>query len=213
MLDIVHFPLFFVSALLLLITPGPDLAYVVGQSVANGRRSGVISAVGVALGSCAHALASALGITALIAASPLLFSVVKYLGAAYLIWLGLSMIISSWRRQTAVNSIVAEKISLSDKSLLLKGFITTITNPKVLLFFIAFFPQFVAVTGEHQALSFFVLGMVYAATGLLVDASFAWMSGSLSARVSTSQRLRNWLDRAVGATFIALGIRLMFTRR
>ena len=88
MLDITHFGLFALSVLLLSVTPGPDMAYVIGQSVANGRRAGVISAAGVALGSCTHAVASAVGLTALITASPLMFTVIKYLGAAYLLYLG-----------------------------------------------------------------------------------------------------------------------------
>ncbi|WP_250132090.1 LysE family translocator [Stutzerimonas nitrititolerans] len=92
MFDINNLSLFILSVFLLSVTPGPDMAYVVGQSIANGRRAGVISAAGVALGSCAHALASVVGLTALIAASPLMFTLVKYIGALYLIYLGGNLI-------------------------------------------------------------------------------------------------------------------------
>lgn len=212
MLDIVHFPLFLVSVILLCITPGPDLAYVVGQSVANGRRSGILSAAGVATGSCLHALASAAGLTALIAASPLLFTLIKYIGAAYLIWLGGKMVWDSLRPAATCGE--APTVSpASARSLLLRGMITSVTNPKVLLFFIAFFPQFVAVDGTHPALSFLILGLVYALIGLATDASFALLAGGAASAVAKNQRMRLILDRLTGATFIGLGIRLALTRR
>ncbi len=104
MLDITNLWLFILSVFLLSITPGPDMAYVVGQSVANGRRAGVISAAGVALGSCTHAVASVVGLTALISASPLMFSVVKYAGALYLIYLGSKMILGTFNKKAPVIS-------------------------------------------------------------------------------------------------------------
>lgn len=213
MLDIIHYPLFVVAVLVLVVTPGPDLAYVIGQSLANGRRSGVISAAGVALGSCAHTLASAVGLTAIIAASPTLFLMVKYAGALYLIWLGSRMIWSTFIRETPAAEKANAVPAVSTGSLLSRGFITTITNPKVLLFFIAFFPQFVTVGGEHQALSFVVLGITYAVAGFITDTTFAVIAGSAASAVSKNHQLQRWLDRVVGATFITLGLRLALTRR
>jgi len=104
MLDITNFGLFALSVFLLSVTPGPDMAYVIGQSVANGRRAGIISAAGVALGSCTHAVASAVGLTALITASPLMFTIIKYLGAAYLMYLGSKMILGTFSKQTTNHS-------------------------------------------------------------------------------------------------------------
>lgn len=213
MLDIIQFPLFIISVLLLCITPGPDLAYVVGQSVANGRKSGVISASGVALGSCTHALASAVGLTALITASPLLFTVIKYIGAAYLIYLGSKMLWETFISRPQNSNDKIEVPRTNTRSLLLRGFITSITNPKVLLFFISFFPQFVVVDGAHHASSFLVLGLTYAVIGLLTDVCFALLAGGAASAVSRNITLQRVLDRIVGMTFIGLGVRLAMTRR
>ncbi|WP_313678156.1 LysE family translocator, partial [Pantoea vagans] len=205
---------FVASVVLLCVTPGPDLAYIIGQSMVRGRRAGILSATGVALGSCTHAIASALGLTALIAASPLLFTVIKYIGAAYLIYLGAKMMLSTFgvskERPLDVQSNMAE---VETRRLMLRGFITSITNPKVLLFFIAFFPQFVVIEGDHHAISFLVLGMVYALIGVMIDVLFAILAGGAAGAVAKNQTLRKMLDRVVGATFIGLGIRLALTRR
>jgi len=124
--DITHFGLFLVSVFFLCITPGPDLAYVVGQSVANGRQSGILSAAGVALGSCTHAVASAVGLTTLITASPLLFTVIKYLGAAYLIFLGSKMLMKTFLSAHRNNNEDKVEIKTNTYSLLTRGFITTL---------------------------------------------------------------------------------------
>lgn len=213
MSDIVHFPLFVTAVVLLCITPGPDLAYVVGQSVARGHRAGILSAAGVALGSCTHAVASALGLTALIAASPLLFTLIKYLGAAYLIYLGARMILSTLIAASPSESGLPQTPALDTRLLLLRGFITSITNPKVLLFFIAFFPQFVVIEGGNHASAFLLLGMTYALVGLMTDVMFALLAGGAAGVVAKNRTLQKMLDRLVGATFIGLGIRLALTRR
>ena len=214
MLDITHFGLFILSVFLLSITPGPDMAYVVGQSVANGRRAGLISAAGVALGSCTHAVASAVGLTALITASPLLFTVVKYVGAVYLMYLGGKMILGTFSRKSSQgDEPMVERSRANTGGLLSKGFITTLTNPKVILFFISFFPQFVMPNGEHHAVSFLILGMAYALVGFMTDATFAILAGSAAGAVSRNQTLQKVLDRVVGTAFIGLGIRLALTRR
>lgn len=214
MLDITHFGLFVLSVFLLSVTPGPDIAYVVGQSVVNGRRAGIISAAGVALGSCTHAIASAVGLTALITASPMMFTIIKSLGAAYLVYLGSKMIWGTLTKQTT-NHNEAERVKAKATltSLLTKGFITILTNPKVLLFFISFFPQFVAPGSEHQTASFLLLGMTYALIAFMTDLTFAVLAGSAAGTVSQNRRLQKILDRIVGVTFIGLGLRLAFTRR
>jgi len=214
MLDITHFGLFAFSVLLLSVTPGPDMAYVIGQSVANGRRAGIVSASGVGLGSCTHAIASALGLTALITASPVMFTVIKYTGAAYLVYLGSKMVFETFKIQVQAANIDSPPVrNASAYSLLSKGFITTLTNPKVLLFFISFFPQFVTPQGEQQAASFLLLGLTYALIAFLTDVTFALLAGSAAGAVSGNRKLQKFMDRMVGATFIALGIRLALTRR
>ncbi|WP_288882083.1 LysE family translocator [uncultured Kosakonia sp.] len=214
MLDITHFGLFALSVFLLSVTPGPDMAYVIGQSVANGRRAGVISAAGVGLGSCTHAVASAVGLTALITASPLMFTVIKYLGAAYLLYLGSKMILGTFAKPRVEGEGSApSKAKATTRTLLSRGFITTLTNPKVLLFFISFFPQFVVADGDQHAASFLILGFAYALIAFLTDITFALLAGSAAGAVSQNSGLQKLLDRIVGTTFIALGIRLALTKR
>lgn len=214
MLDVTHFGLFALSVFLLSVTPGPDMAYVIGQSVANGRRAGIVSASGVALGSCTHAIASAVGLTALITASPVMFTAIKSVGAAYLIYLGAKMVSGTFKKNKESESFAAQNIrKISAYNLLSKGFITTLTNPKVLLFFISFFPQFVTPDGEQHAASFMLLGLTYAVIAFLTDVTFALLAGSAAGAVSGNRKLQNLLDRIVGTTFIALGIRLALTRR
>lgn len=214
MFDITSLWLFVLAVFLLSITPGPDMAYVVGQSVANGRRAGVISAAGVALGSCTHAIASVIGLTALIAASPVMFSIVKYAGALYLMYLGTKMILGTLTKTAAAQDnapLIKKDARLQD--LLSKGFITTLTNPKVLLFFVSFFPQFVVPNGQHQMESFLVLGFAYTLVAFVTDAMFALLAGSASGAVSRNRKIQMLLDRIVGTAFIGLGVRLALTHR
>jgi len=212
--DITSFSLFVLSVFLLSVTPGPDMAYVIGQSMANGRRAGLLSATGVALGSVTHALASTLGLTALVAASPLLFTLVKYLGAGYLIYLGSRMLLSTLRHtvNTAPDSDEIRR-GTPARELLLKGYITTLTNPKVLLFFISFFPQFVTPNGSHHSQAFLILGLTYAWVAFMVDICCALLGGAAGGALAGSPRIQKVLDRIVGTTFIALGVRLALTRR
>lgn len=214
MLDITNFGLFAFSVFLLSVTPGPDMAYVIGQSVANGRRAGIVSASGVALGSCTHAIASTLGLTALITTSPVMFTAIKYIGASYLMFLGGKMLLGTFiSKKDSGDATPQNTRKVSAYRLLSRGFITTLTNPKVLLFFISFFPQFVTPEGEQHAASFLLLGLTYAFIAFLTDVTFAILAGSTAGAVAGNRKLQNLLDRIVGATFIALGVRLALTRR
>lgn len=214
MLDITNFGLFAFSVFLLSVTPGPDMAYVIGQSVANGRRAGIVSASGVALGSCTHAIASTLGLTALITTSPVMFTAIKYIGASYLMFLGGKMLLGTFISKKDCGDAAPQNTrKVSAYRLLSRGFITTLTNPKVLLFFISFFPQFVTPEGEQHAASFLLLGLTYAFIAFLTDVTFAILAGSTAGAVAGNRKLQNLLDRIVGATFIALGVRLALTRR
>lgn len=190
------------------------MAYVIGQSVANGSRAGIVSASGVALGSCTHAIASTLGLTALITASPVMFTAIKYIGASYLMFLGGKMMLGTFiSKKDRGDAAPQNTRKVSAYRLLSRGFITTLTNPKVLLFFISFFPQFVTPEGEQHAASFLLLGLTYAFIAFLTDVTFAILAGSTAGAVAGNRKLQNLLDRIVGATFIALGVRLALTRR
>jgi len=217
MLGITDLPLFVGAVFLLNVTPGPDTAYIVGRSVAQGRAAGVMSSLGVSAGCCVHALATAFGLTALLAASPIAFSIIKYAGAAYLVWLGLRMILTTFRpgpgEGTAAAPAPADTSARGLRALFMQGFLTNVLNPKVILFFLSFFPQFVDPKAGHQAAAFLVLGAIMIVMTTIWNTLVAWLAGTLTRRVSEAPRLKCWLDRVVGTAFIGLGARLALLPR
>ncbi|MGH8782609.1 LysE family translocator [Paraburkholderia sp.] len=216
MFGIVQFPLFLLAVTVLNLTPGPDIAYVAGQSVAHGRRAGLLSALGVSFGGCAHTIACALGLTALLAASPGAFNAIKWIGAAYLMWLGVRTLwpaVQSAVRSGAPGGKELAPPKLSRGALLFRGFVTNASNPKVLLFYVAFFPQFVATDNPHKTLAFLVLGAVFVLLGLANDCVVAWIASTAARAVRGQPVVRRWIDRVVGASFIGLGVRLALTKR
>lgn len=207
MLGITHFGFFVLAVFLLNITPGPDTAaYIVGRSVAQGRSAGIVSAFGIAAGCGVHTLACAFGLTALIAASPLAFTTVKYAGAAYLIYLGVKLVLS---RPAATPASSEEPAAAGParplRQLFVQGVTTNMLNPKVVLFFISFFPQFVATDSAHKT---FALGGVFVLQGLIWSLVVAWVAGTVARRFAGNGALKTWLDRLVGSAFVGLGLRL-----
>lgn len=208
MLGIIQFPLFVLAVIALNATPGPDIAYVAGQSVVHGRRAGILSALGVALGGCLHTVCCAFGLTALIAASPSAFIAIKYLGGIYLVYLGVKLLFT--RASSEMNTSTP---SLTSKILLFRGFLTNASNPKVLLFYIAFFPQFVAPDSPNKTAAFLTLGAVFILLGFINDLGVALLAAKASKTVSSRPSIRLWIDRIVGMAFIGLGIRVALSRR
>jgi threonine/homoserine/homoserine lactone efflux protein len=209
---IIHPSIFCAAVLLLNLAPGPDTAYIVGRSVSQGRRAGILSALGVSLGCCVHTLFCALGLTALLAASANAFTVVRFGGAIYLAWLGWRMI----RRARPMEATTAREtrpvVTQPLRGLVALGFVTNVLNPKVILFFLSFFPQFVATNSIHKPAAFLVLGLVFVGMSTVHNSSVAWLAGSITQRLRRAPRAKVWLERSVGAAFIALGIRLVIGR-
>lgn len=211
MLGIVHFPFFVAAVFLLNVTPGPDTAYIVGRSVAQGRSAGLMSALGICTGCCVHSIACAFGLTALLAASATAFTVIKFAGAIYLIYLGVRLLFASPAKSTAAQvdaSTSAEHSARSLKQLFLQGFWTNVLNPKVVLFFVSFFPQFVSSGSEHKALAFLTLGGVFVVMSVLWNGFLAWVASSVTRRLGGKPVVKRWLDRVVGSAFVGLGLRL-----
>lgn len=206
-LGISNFSLFCMAVLLLNATPGPDTAYIVGRSVAQGRAAGLVSALGISLGCCVHALASALGLSAILAASASAFMLIKLAGGIYLVYLGLRMVRA---KQGAAATGPQAGDARSLRTIFWQAIATNVLNPKVILFFLAFIPQFVQAGSPHQTAAFFVLGFVLAAISLCWNSGTALLAGTLARRASRSPRVRRWLERGVGATFMMLGARLAF---
>ncbi|WP_343548082.1 LysE family translocator [Ralstonia sp.] len=215
-LGIVNLPFFMLAVFLLNVTPGPDTAYIVGRSVSQGRAAGLLSSLGVSAGCCVHVLAVAFGLTALLAASTVAFTVIKVVGAAYLIYLGGRMLLAPPERDDAPaekTETPAARRPRPLKSLFMQGFLTNVLNPKVVLFFLSFFPQFVDPHAAHKALAFLALGAVFIAMSTIWNSLVAWVAASVTRRVAGKPGIKRWLDRVVGTAFIGLGARLAFTTR
>ncbi|MEX3808920.1 LysE family translocator [Paraburkholderia sp. BR13439] len=213
MFGIVHFEFFIVAVFLLNITPGPDTAYIVGRSVAQGRGAGLMSALGISAGCCIHSLACAFGLTALLAASATAFTIVKFVGAIYLIYLGVRLIFTKPAAGAPVGDARASSTPRSLRQLFLQGFWTNVLNPKVVLFFVSFFPQFVATGSEHKTFAFLALGAVFVLMSMVWNSFVAWIAGSVTQRFSGKPTVKRWLDRSVGSAFVGLGIKLATASR
>lgn len=196
--------LFIVSGLLLNITPGPDTLYILGRSASQGWRGGAVAALGIGAGLFVHTFAAAVGLSALLAASATAFTILKWVGAAYLVYVGVSLLHASPAPQQPVPAPHAVKM----KTVFLQGFLTNVLNPKVALFFLAFLPQFVDPGASNKALAFLFLGFVFIFNGTLWNLFIAWSAARAARSINRSGRCARWLNRVVGATFIYLGIRL-----
>ncbi|WP_169982939.1 LysE family translocator [Microbispora sp. H10836] len=191
--------LFAAATLALLVVPGPAVLYIVTRSVAQGRSAGLVSVLGVHAGSLVHIAAAALGITALLAASATAFAVVKYLGAAYLVYLGVRKLM---RRPEAED---AEVKVASNARLFGEGFVVNVLNPKTAMFFLAFLPQFVDPALGAVAPQVLVLGAVWVALGMASDGTYALLASVLAGRLRSSARARRRLDRGSGVVYLGLG--------
>ncbi|UYO45319.1 LysE family translocator [Rhodopseudomonas palustris] len=209
MFGIHDFWLFVASGLLLNVTPGPDTAYIVGRGLQFGWRGGAAAALGVGTGCLVHVAAAAAGLSALLMASTLAFSVLKWIGAAYLIWLGLRMLLSKPSDFTATAG-AAPALSLG--SVFRQGMLTNVLNPKVALFFLAFLPQFVAADASNKALAFLVLGLIFVVNGTLYCLALAAFAARAADRLRRSGLVLQWINRGLGALFVALGIRVALAR-
>lgn len=194
--------LFVGAALLLNLTPGPDMLFVAGTGAARGRAAGLMAALGVGAGCLFHTLLAALGLTALLAASELAFNAVKWAGAAYLVWTGVQML----RARPA--AATAEAPARRSGSPFWQGALTNALNPKVALFFLAFLPQFIGPAVEHKALAFLLLGLLFNFNGLWVNVGWALAAAWLASRATTLQKGMHWLDRIAGAMFVGFGLKL-----
>lgn len=216
MFGIVHFPFFVAAVFLLNVTPGPDTAYIVGRSVAQGRGAGLMSALGICTGCCVRSIACAFGLTAVLAASATAFTVIKFAGAIYLIYLGVRLAFSSPAKSASAPGEPAAGGAQAAKplrQLFMQGFWTNVLNPKVVLFFVSFFPQFVSSESEHKALAFLSLGGVFVAMSVLWCLFLVWVASGVTRRLGGKPGVKKWLDRVVGSAFVGLGLKLATATR
>ena len=204
--------LFVAAGLLLNLTPGPDMAYIVARSAAGGIRDGVAATFGITAGCVVHTLAAAAGLSALLATSAAAFEIVKWCGAAYLLYAGVRLLVGaakSARSTNAPRSVIAARPS----KILREAFVINVFNPKVALFFLAFLPQFIAADAPAKAWSFVLLGCLFNFNSMFVNLPIAWMASRAGRGLRESARLARWLTGAVGALFVLLAVRLATVSR
>jgi threonine/homoserine/homoserine lactone efflux protein len=191
--------LFAAASIVLLVVPGPSVLYIVTRSVSQGRRAGLISVLGVHAGSAVHVAAAALGLSALLASSATAFTTVKYLGAAYLLWLGVQ------KRRRRPPAPVEHAPPVRRSRLFTQGMVVNVLNPKTAIFFLAYLPQFVDPDRGPVAVQIIVLGGCFILLGIVSDGGYAVLAGSLAGRIRRTRTAQRRLDRASGVVFLGLG--------
>lgn len=202
--------LFALSVLLLAITPGPDTLYIVGRSTTFGWRWGALAVLGVAAGIFVHIFAAALGLSAILAASAAAFTVIKFAGAIYLVYIGIMLLLSR-RRAPEVTEVTPAK-TVSRRRVFAEAFLTNVLNPKVALFFLAFLPQFIDADAPNKPLAFVFLGVLFNIIGSSWNLFTAWSAAHLRNRLDATGKFSVWLNRAIGGLFVFVGIKLVFAR-
>jgi threonine/homoserine/homoserine lactone efflux protein len=209
-LGIHDFGVFLLGAVILNLTPGQDTLYILGRALAEGRRAGLAAALGVSAGTALHALAAALGLSAIVAASEQAFVIMKLAGAAYLVYLGLGLLRTP--RAAAADADVAVLRNAMPKALR-QGIVTNVTNPKVALFFLAFLPQFVDASSPNRLAALLALGATFVCTSTAWCLLLAAAAGRARRAVSPAGGRVRWLRRGAGALLVALGLRLALAER
>lgn len=207
-LDFTHFTAFFVATLVIAIAPGPDMAFIVSRSVAEGKKVGIATAFGMQVGVMFHILLAAFGISAILMTSALVFQIVKYIGAAYLMYLGIQTI----RDKKGINLDFRENQGGIRKAFW-QGAITDIFNPKVALFFLTFLPQFINPVMGNTFFQFIFLGVVFGLLTLIVDIGYSIIAGSIRNVLAKNRTVMEWQKKLSGFTLIGLGTWLAFEKR
>ena len=197
--------LFLLASLALLLIPGPAVLYIVARSVNQGRAAGLVSVLGVETANFCHACAAALGLSAILLSSALAFSLVKYLGAAYLVFLGLRKILA---KETTESKEVRQETLPRIYS---QGFVVNILNPKTALFFFAFLPQFVNPTSGQFTLQIFLLGVMFVTMALITDGCYALLASSIAGKLKSNQNFARSQRYTTGLIYIGLGLATALT--
>ncbi|WP_447956236.1 LysE family translocator [Vreelandella sp. EE7] len=206
---VLHWMTFLSAAVLLNLSPGPDIAFILGQTLRNGRRQGLAAMLGIWTGAGVHAVMAAAGLSAILATSALAFSIVKWLGAAYLIWLGIKMLLS--RGDSFVSGEHSNKPG--SRSVYWQGVLVSALNPKVAIFFLAFLPQFVVPGAGSTGAQLFLHGTLIIVVAAFIETPLVLAGARLGSFLKQNRQVGLWLDRGLGALFVALGVRLAASTR
>lgn len=205
----IHWVTFLAAAVLLNFSPGPDIAFILGQTLRNGRRHGIAAMMGIWSGAALHVVMAAVGLSAILATSAAAFSIVKWIGAAYLIWLGIKMLLS--RGELFISSEGGSHQRLH--SIYWQGVLVSALNPKVAIFFLAFLPQFVVEGAGPASAQLLLHGTLIIVVAACIEPPLVLLGAKLGAFLRQNQRVGLWMDRGLGALFVALGARLAASTR
>ncbi|OQR57185.1 LysE family translocator [Bacillus sp. CDB3] len=206
MYGIINYEVFLLTGILLNLIPGADTMYIVGRSISQGRKAGVYSVLGIITGSLVHTLLVAFGLSIILTKSVVLFNTIKVIGVIYLVYLGIKMILD----KTNV-AFQAPSNKLNIRKIYLQGLLTSLTNPKVSLFFIAFLPQFID-TKAAGPIPFIILGITFTVTGLLWCLFVAYFSSYVTKKLRGNQKVGMILNKVTGLIFIGMGLKLLQTK-
>jgi threonine/homoserine/homoserine lactone efflux protein len=208
-------PLFVLAGLLLNLTPGPDMAYIAGRSAAGGVRAGVAATLGITAGCVVHTLAAAAGLSVLLATSATAFAVVKWCGAAFLLYAGVRLLFAAIRAPRVGNAgeTALPNDAASPSRIFREALLINVLNPKVALFFLAFVPQFIDAGATHPALAFVALGTLFNVNSLFINLPVAWLAARAGQRARDSASLVRLLKGSIGALFVFLSARLALLER
>ena len=208
MFDIASFSLFVAASWALIIAPGPDMIYVITRGISQGRKAGLLSAMGVTVGILVHTIAAVLGLALLLRTSALAFLLVKYVGAIYLIYLGVKAL-----KDKGSFAVIEQEKPMAFHSIFWQGALSNIFNPKVALFFLAFLPQFVNQNNGYVSLQMLGLGLVFALFGVAYLSVLGFFSGGIGSWLAQRARITGILRWLTGVVLIGLGLRLAFAQR
>ena len=203
MLDVARLPLFVIASVSLLLIPGPAVLYVITRSIHQGRRAGIVSVMGLHVGTLFHVTAAALGLSAILVSSALAFSVVKLLGAGYLVYIGIRTLRT---RESAATTQTISAIRL--RRIFSQGVVVNVLNPKLALFFFAFLPQFADPSRGAVGLQMVLFGLMFIGLGMITDSSYAMLAGTFGRWLRNSQVFARFQRYVAGTIFIGLGLTL-----
>jgi len=206
---IINFETFLLAGILLNLTPGNDTIFILTKSIAHGKKAGIVSALGIGTGNIVHTTIAALGLSIIIAKSEVLFDIIKYAGAAYLIYMGIKMLIDKSQLTTDPSN--------NDESNYLRiyrdGIVTNVLNPKVSLFYLAFLPQFIDPSAVNTVLPFLVLGLTFVTTGTIWCLTLATFASAILGGLKSNKRMSTYINRICGLTLVGLGVKVALTKR
>jgi threonine/homoserine/homoserine lactone efflux protein len=206
--------LFIVAGFLLNITPGPDMAFFGSRTASQGAKSGLAALAGICTGCLVHTAAAAFGLSAILLASANAFLAVKLIGAAYLVYVGTTMLWESLKQKSSAGLALDNTMpAAGHRKIFWQGFLTNVLNPKVAIFFLAFLPQFISADSPNKAAAFLILGVLFIVNSCFVTLPLIWFIASARERIHANAKIGLWLNRMCGALFVGIGIKLAFTER